>query len=980
MKRMIFFVVMLFVTSISAEEISVPKLNTWTLSGNGKQVEPNILEVSGEGNDSGEWRSQPIPLQSGGFYRFSVSMQGINTSGGCLPCGLAGVHRDYSAEKGSWTDSSFCFRLQDNVSEIPLRVGQRESKGEFQFRNIKLESVTPVLKEFEFPLKDSNNNKIKRKLGEGESIQNGVYRFNVWFGEYGSNIHQPLFYSNTVFNSTRWCFNNGNQVIYRFELSPLTFDAATVRLDVCYCASGEGVVEVSRDGKTRWTELGRLNKTGSHEFTLPQIAFPIQEIYLRIRGLEQSNFQVDSIDFEAPLVGNDVQKINASGETLFATYSVQNPADNSVQSDEIVLTADNQIRVANQSFPIVRSAAPREIEQKFTVGNRNYTLKTRTHPLHRSDYGYSLQDTPNAPNTSNASIWWAEADWKISRDRIPPDSKTFKPIKISAPKNDVESFQFVIRPNNKPIQKLSGIVTDLKNSGGAIIPKEQVEILYAYYHYVHTKTDGTGIIDFFPDALPPLDKPIDIEPNQNQPIWVNVKIPPDAASGEYSGSLRFQSEDGTFDAEIPFTVDVWNFSLPKENHLETAYGFNPWQAAQYHNAKTDEDRRRVTEMYWQCFSEHRISVYTPTPFDGIGVKWLPKENPPRCELDFTQFDTEMSRVLDKFHFTNFNVGVPGLGGGTFHDRTLPSIEGFGEETPEYKALLADYLGQLQNHLEEKGWLKKAYVYWFDEPAPKDYEFVANGVAKLEKYSPKLARMITEQPTAEFIETLKKAGTSINIWSPCSPALNTFETGVSQKLLEEGARFWWYVCTVPKAPFCTLFIDHPATELRIWHWQTWQRKITGTLIWESTYWHSGTAFPNSFQNPYLDPMGYVSGYSTPPGTKLMWGNGEGRFIYPPLSAAVPELNDGKPNFEKPVSSIRWEMIREGVEDYEMFYLLRELLKQKSGQLSPTERQAAEKLLIVPEDVTKTMSQFTIEPRPLLEHRTKIGIMIEKLNAL
>jgi hypothetical protein len=961
-----FLIAVVFSGAIYATETIVPDLDGWTVSGNGKQVDSNILEITGTGKGSGEWRSQPIKLQPGGFYRYAVSFQSTDTSGGCLPCGLSGFHRDYSAQKNQWIDQTFGFRLQDNVSELPFRVGQWESKGTFQFRNIKLETGTPVLKEFDFPFG-------KIKLGDGETILNGVYNFNGKFYGQNTNIHQPLVYSNAGFNSGRWCFNNGNEVLYRFSL-PIPFDAATVQINVCYHNSGEGVVEVSKDGKTHWTELGRLDKIGTREFIVPPIAFPLDAVYLRIRGFEKSNFQVDSINFESPFVKSDsfdVQKIKAVGETFLATFT----GTTTEPIDEIVLTADNKIRVGKELFPLKISATPGEIEQKFTVGNRNYALKTKTHPLHRSDYGYAISAS------ENADIWWSEADWKISRDRISPDKTTAKPIRISAAKNDVEGFQVVVRPNGKPISGLTGTVTELKSSGGTIIPKDNVEILYAYYHFVHSKTDDSGIIDFWPDALPPLDKPINIETNKNQPIWVNVKIPSETVSGDYTGSVRLQSADGILNVEIPFTVSVWNFSLPKENHLETGYGFNPWLVAEYHNAKTDEDRRRVTEMYLQCFSEHRISTYRPTPFDHIGIKWLPKENPPRCELDFTQFDTEMSRVLDKFRFTNFSIGVPGLGSGTFHDRTPPSIQGFGEDTSEYKAMISDYLGKLQKHLEEKGWLNKAYVYWFDEPAPKDYEFVAGGTAKLEKYAPKLARMITEQPTEEFVETLKKAGTSMNIWCPCSPAHHTFESGIAEKLMENGARFWWYVCTGPKAPYCTLFIDHPATELRVWHWQTWQRNIVGTLIWESNYWHSNSAFPHSFQNPYLDPMGYVSGYSTPLGTKLKWGNGDGRFIYPPLSAAVPRLNDGKPNFEKPVSSIRWEMIREGVEDYEMLYLLRDLLKRNGNKLSATERQNAEELLTVPESITKkAISVFTIDPRPLLKRRTEIAEMIAKLNSL
>ena len=72
------------------------------------------------------------------------------------------------------------------------------------------------------------------------------------------------------------------------------------------------------------------------------------------------------------------------------------------------------------------------------------------------------------------------------------------------------------------------------------------------------------------------------------------------------------------------------------------------------------------------------------------------------------------------------------------------------------------------------------------------------------------------------------------------------------------------------------------------------------------------------------MGYVSGYGTPRGTRQHWGNGDGRFLYPPLAAAVPGQSGAARCSPRPSSSIRWEMLREGVEDYEYLYRLRELL--------------------------------------------------------
>ncbi len=180
-------------------------------------------------------------------------------------------------------------------------------------------------------------------------------------------------------------------------------------------------------------------------------------------------------------------------------------------------------------------------------------------------------------------------------------------------------------------------------------------------------------------------------------------------------------------------------------------------------------------------------------------------------------------------------------------------------------------------------------------------------------------MLTEEPGDDRL-----AG-AVDIWCPITPNYN--EKGAAA-CRARGERFWWYVCTGPKAPFCTLFIDHPATELRVWLWQTWQRKIVGNLVWASNYWTSPTAFPDSAENPYEDPMSYVAGGGgLTKGTKAYWGNGDGRFLYPPELAAEPGRNDGKPILEPPVSSIRWEMLREGIEDYEYLFLLRDLLEKR-----------------------------------------------------
>jgi hypothetical protein len=330
------------------------------------------------------------------------------------------------------------------------------------------------------------------------------------------------------------------------------------------------------------------------------------------------------------------------------------------------------------------------------------------------------------------------------------------------------------------------------------------------------------------------------------------------------------------------------------------------------------------------------------------------------EVDFTDWDRAAQYAFDELHLRNFALPVQGMGGGTFHSRHLGRIGPYEQGTPGYERLMTKYLMAVQNHLEEKGWLDRQYIYWFDEPDPKDYDFVRDGMDLLKRCAPKLRRMLTEEP----IQPLFGA---VDLWCPVLPNMDPTACAARKKAGED---VWWYVCTGPKAPYPTLFIDHSAIEMRIWLWMTWKWNLDGVLIWATNYWHSPAAYyQGKLQNPWEDPMSYVSGYDYKPGQVAYWGNGDGRFLYPPNR----KVGDDKAKYlEGPVSCIRWEMLRDGIEDYECLYLLRSLT-EKGG----AKAQEAAKLLEIPEAIIPDATHFSRDPLPMLEHRRKVAEVIEGL---
>ena len=487
------------------------------------------------------------------------------------------------------------------------------------------------------------------------------------------------------------------------------------------------------------------------------------------------------------------------------------------------------------------------------------------------------------------------------------------------------------------------------------------------YVQVTQPTDASCLPGSYPDPLPPLRPPLKLAAYRNQPLWLTFHVSRDAAPGDYQGELEIATTLGS--VRVPLSVHVYDFALPDETHLKSALGLGAGSLNRHHQLSRAADREAVFEKYLRNFAEHRISPYSFFDFAPIDVRFVGEGASKAARVDFTRFDQAAAKWLDEFHFSTFRLPLRGMGGGTFHSRHLGELEGFQEGTPEHARLFRDYLSQVERHLRERGWLEKAFIYWFDEPDPKDYEFVVAGMKRIKEAAPGLRRLLTEQPEPALLG-------HVEIWCGLTPEWTPDKVRARR---EAGEEVWWYICTGPKAPYVTEFIDHPGTELRLWPWQSWQYGVNGILVWATIYWTSPAAFPSpKLQDPWTDPMSYVSGYSYGAGQVGYWGNGDGRFLYPPRSTS--KATD-EPCLDEPVNSLRWENLRDGMEDYEYFWLLqREIERVQKAQGETDSVRQARLLLTVPAEVSQDLTHFTTDPRPLLAHRQRLARMIEALRRL
>ena len=566
------------------------------------------------------------------------------------------------------------------------------------------------------------------------------------------------------------------------------------------------------------------------------------------------------------------------------------------------------------------------------------------------------------------TCWWASAGWKIAQDQPVPE-KLGNFVEMSAAANEYEAAQLVVRPDTA-IENVLLNVANLEGPGEAVIPAANINLMRVRYVTVEQPTDPAGKAGPWPDALPPLKDSVNLAANANQPFWVRVHVPSGAPAGAYTGTIKVLNPELML--ELPVRVKVYGFRLPDRMTLTTALGFDPSLPFRYQGVTQPDQQRQVLDMYLRDFAAHHISPYNPAPLDPFVVKWPEEKDLPPEKLvpsiDWSAWDAAMTRAFDVYHFNSFSAPIQGMGGGTFAGRNEPELLGYKEDTPQYKAAFSAYCAALQDHFRQKGWLKDAYVYWFDEPEPRDYDFVMNGFNKLKQAAPDLGRMLTEQPEKALFD-------GPNTWCPIS---DQYKPEASQERQAAGDRLWWYICCGPKAPYAGEFIDHPGPELRVWLWQTWQRKISGILVWATDWWTSESVYtdPANPQDPYADTMSWTVGYGVPIDTKQPWGNGDGRFIYPPEAAA--NAHPGVPILEGPVDSVRWEGLRDGIEDYEYLVILRRLLAENRAQLPLATLAEYAKLLEVPAAITTDMTTFTKDPTPIEQQRDTIARAIERLS--
>ncbi|MBN1460578.1 MAG: DUF4091 domain-containing protein, partial [Armatimonadetes bacterium] len=946
----------------------------------------------GLGTDTSWWATKSsLPLEANRLYRLSFWVKkDAQTVGGTAIAGLEAVNRDFPAEV-TWSRKQFYFRTPDIAMSTALfRLGQWHVKGKLFFDDVTVTPALAVVKSSQGP---------SMELGEGESIVKGQYTASHPLSSVGSTNFRCLDRFTAHFNTNRWVFSGSQQVTYRHAVGRLRQEGPEVEVTVNLHERGSLRVLASSDGQM-WAEIGTVDSEGTVAFPVPRELLPAREVWVRLIATADAALQVNGYTYGCRMPeAASVQEVTGSTSYLALTHTspdlavtvadlgelrpgAQRPVDMVLTNDGarrsflVTLTIEKDGRVVDETetrfslspgglrralLPYVLSAAGEHVLRLQCVDaqTRQVLWAGETQFLVSPLYDASGGAVVHAQN--GLTVWWCEPERKVSRGRAAPTDRE-EVVRIQAAGNEYEAVQVVCQAQS-PIRGLVLRAGELGGPNGNRISADEVSLRTVAYVYTEVPTDELGAVDWWPDPLPTHDSPLDLEPNTNAPFWVTVHIPRGTPAGEYQGTLRAEWEGGH--AEIPLLVHVWGFDLPDDTHLRSGFGLSSGGLRRYHNITDSDELRRLYQMYLKDFADHRLSPYDVGA--DIKVDWTREQGLGLWpKLDFAEFDRAANFAINTLGFNGFRLSLEGLGRGNFHSRRLGRIGPYEQGTPEHEASFTRYSQAVQRHLQEHGWLDEAYVYWFDEPEEKDYGFVREGMELIHRAAPKLTRMLTQHPDPRLYG-------AVDLW--CLPTYTLTPTTMEGSGTADD-EFWWYLCTQPKAPYFGLFLDHYGTELRVWPWASWKYGLDGVLVWQTVYWNSETAYPGaSLQNPWEDPMSWKSGYGLSRGEREGWGNGDGRFLYPPNRDPG---DDDTRYLSAPVPSIRWELLRDGMEDYEYLWLLQqEVDRLRKAGVAPEVYEHAAALLAVPAEVCNSLTEFATSPEPIHTHRAKVAAAIEEL---
>ena len=576
-------------------------------------------------------------------------------------------------------------------------------------------------------------------------------------------------------------------------------------------------------------------------------------------------------------------------------------------------------------------------------------------------------------NPAFTATWPVNAIQKVFADDFLPAKTT--PAKISLARNEKEPLQIAVRSTlamdgvrvvvDPPVGPNGATLDDIDVGVVGYVP---VDYPTGYYHtrtdrwrvkYPNTPPICDGWPGLWPDPIVPTDL-LNLKPGKTQPVWITFGANESTPPGTYRGTVRLIASGKKIVAELPFEVHVWNFTLPKESHVKAIYDIRTGPAgAQIWGEK---DFQGVYEKLLPFMAERRLCSDKVNPRPKI--EW--KDG--RVVADFTEFDKAAKRYFDelgmKHSYTPWDFYLFGWGhrpGKKFGEAPYPGeypYEGadWSKLRPEYKQRYQACLKVFWDHITEKGWADRFVLYISDEPFYTKENILTQMKALCDMIHEVNPNIPIYSSTWHYVPGWKE---SLDIWGISHFGYVSPER--IAKIQKDGSKVWFttdgQMCL--DTPYCAVerLLPHYCFKYGAEAYEFW-----------GVSWLTYNPFEFGMHSYIHQTMSPEEWYW------VRYPNGDGYLIYPGTPLGI----DG------PISTIRLEQAREGVEDYEYLYLLRQLIQEK-GPTQPATAKSREvlreatQLVKIPNAGGRYSSKILPNPDAVFEIKQKVAQAIEDLQA-
>ncbi len=519
---------------------------------------------------------------------------------------------------------------------------------------------------------------------------------------------------------------------------------------------------------------------------------------------------------------------------------------------------------------------------------------------------------------------------KVEQSATPPGIVDGS-VAIELAQNEYESAQFTLWPMTGELKDVSVRITDLVSPDRkAVILSHDINLNLVGFVQCREPEYTPDLTGSLPDPLLPY-REFSVPAGTHQPIWLTVHVSQAIPAGVYEGNIEIQPA-GKAPRAIPLNVHVYDFALEKM-HLTTAFAFFESEVKSWYGINGDIPQD-LLRKYYEFLLSYRLNptnIYSSEP------------NPRKEDIPFC-----LERGMTAYNVKHIGRGIAW--------------------TPEEEKEILGFFDSYYPFLKDQELLDIAYCYSFDEPNEEDYPTIRKIFDLMGSRYPGLKRATTEPPCDAL------AG-SVDIYVPLTSQYNEETCRARQAA---GDDIWWYVCVAPKHPYANFFTDYRGIDHRILFWQTWKYQVTGFLYYAINLWRSNLAVePTREIVPFDDPALLDAVRSGKRWPEIPWNshtftrhNGDGHLIYPGPDNTL-------------FASLRLALIRDGIEDYEYLYLLRErlhalLARKKQSPDVVTLTDEAAQVLSVSDTLAKSLTEYTNDPEILMQERRHAAELIEQID--